>query len=476
MFEKTTEALLVTPLLPMNTGLATYAMRVLGSSSDFIDWTVAYPQGSDPETLPDGMKSIPIDRLETGNIPAARIFQIGNSTHCFPVVQALYKFGGTVLLHETVLHHMLRYCYLESNRVEEYRRELKFCFGPSAEIAEKELSDKRLSVMEYDIKLKNYPLIGRVLNSAHSAVCLNSYAASILSRSFPEGRVITIGHPLSKLPPLETVRKPYPVCFGMIGTNHPGRNLDSVIEAVALLRKEIPDSGLLLVGSGYPEELPEWVTATGRLDEREYQSWIRTLDYVFDVRYPTCGETSGSLLEAMRAGIPAVVTAAGPFINMPSDALLRVPHDSIVQGIRSAVLLLEENSELRQSISEKAVSYALAEGSESRLLEDWKRILRLAQDTQEGVKPDFNSTSLSPAWHEPPEGFTRNLITDPVTWEFSGNAKIEGPENSSGALVTVWGEGTAGDIELESKPSVLRIDDNVIHFRGIGWVSNVLWE
>ncbi len=476
MSEKRTEALLVTPLPPLKTGLATYAMRVLENTSDFVDWTVAYTSGSDPLTLPSYVGSIPVEELQEDELPDARIFQVGNSPHCFGVVQALYRLSGTALFHETTIHHMLRHCYIESSRWEDYRREIRFCYGPAAEDVEKDLSNGNIPAAQYDRKLKQYPLLGRALHASHSAVCLNPYAASIIRKSYPEGCVLTIGHPLSPLPELELPLKPFPLCFGMVGTNQYGRNLDKIIEAVELLRIDYPAAGLVLIGGNYPEGLPEWTMRTGRLEEMEYQSWIRTLDYVFDVRHPTCGETSGSLLEAMRAGIPSIVTASGAFNNLPSDAVIRIPPDSIVQGIRSAILLLEGRPDLRNTLSLKGAVYAVDTGSEERLVSDWKRVLRLAEKLPQDNPVVENLVSISPAWHELQTGFTRDLGTVPVTWKFSGIAELEGPECSEGAMVTAWGEGTVGGIELDSEPTVVSLDGRTLSFRGDGWISNVIWK
>ncbi|MCK5117179.1 MAG: glycosyltransferase [Candidatus Aegiribacteria sp.] len=476
MSEGRNEALLVTPLPPLKTGLATYALRVLENTLNLVNWMVAYTPGSNPSLLPPGVRSLPLNDLEEHYLPNARIFQVGNSEHCFPVVQALYEFSGTALFHETVIHHMLRHCYLERNRWEDYRRELRFCYGPAAEAVEKDLSNGNIPAAQYDRKLKKYSLIGRALHASHSAVCLNKYAACILGGSYPEGGILTIGHPLSPLPELKLPSKPFPLCFGMIGTNHYGRNLLKIIEAVKLLRVDYPDAGLILIGGNYPDELPRWVRRTGRLENEEYQSWIRILDYVFDVRYPTCGETSGSLLEAMRAGIPSIVTATGAFNNIPSDAVIRVPPDSIVQGIRSAVLLLEGRPGLRNTLSLKGAAYAEDTGSEERLLSDWKRVLQLANQPPANSDDMDSHTSISPAWHKPQAGFTRDLNTAPVTWKFSGIAELEGPECAEGALVTAWGDGTVGSVKLENEPSVISLDGRTLRFSGNGWVSNVTWQ
>jgi glycosyltransferase involved in cell wall biosynthesis len=476
MSEIRTRALLVTPLLPHRTGLATYALRVLDATCPAIDWTVAYTSGSDPSALPSGVSSLPLERLTEEDIPAARIFQIGNSPHCFPVLQSLYRFGGTVLFHEIVLHHMMRHCYLESNRMEDYMRELRFCYGPAAERVSGYISEDVASPAEFDRRMKCYPLTGRAVHASHSAVFLNPFAASILGRAYPENRILTIGHPLSPLPPLGIPDPECYPCFGMLGTNHPGRNLDLLVDALTLLRTEYPDSGLVLLGEGYPDGLPEWVTRTGRLEEQEYQGWIRALDYVFDIRYPACGETSGSLLEAMRAGIPSIVSAEGSFNNLPSDAVIRVPPDNMVQALQSAVRLLESRPALRKALSENGRIYANETGSEKRLLEDWEKVITLAAlPPPEGIS-NHMSTSLSAAWHEPPAGFTRDITTSAVSWKFDAEAKITGPSDSEEALVTAWGRGTVSGGELPPEPEVLECDGRAIEFSGRGWISNVIWK
>ncbi|MCD4847679.1 MAG: glycosyltransferase [Candidatus Aegiribacteria sp.] len=478
MSEERKDVLLVTPIPPVATGLATYAMRVLQNSLDFVNWTVAYPEGGDPGTLTSGIRSIRIDQISDMNvIPEIRIFQLGNSIHCFPVVQALYRYGGTGLFHEIVLHHMLRFCYLESNQLEEYRRELRFCYGPNAESIEKELFRKPSSLKEYDILLKRYPLIGRALHASSSAICLSSYAETVLKDVFRPGRTCTIGHPLSSLPEIDVPEKPFDICIGILGSNHPGRNYSEILEAVELFRKETPEAGLILIGGGYPEDNPEWVINCGRLPDSEYQGWIRTLDYAVDMRYPACGETSGSLLEAMRAGVPCIVSATGTFLNIPSDAVLRVPCDSMVQGIVRSLSYLHNRSDLRKSMSANCISYAEDTGSIERLRRDWKRIIRMASESgSDDLVLESNSYSLSAAWHETPPGFTMDISTEAVSWKYSGDVLIEGPPNSTEAEITVCGTGSVNGTELPIEPGVMSVKGKDLSFTGEGRVFCVLWK
>lgn len=476
MPEERTEVLLVTPLPPMQTGLATYAARVLKHTSEQIRWVVASPPGGEPDSVPGIARHIPLDRLDRSHVPSLRIFQIGNSPHCFPVVQALYSMGGTALFHETVLHHMLRDGYLRRGRMDDYRRELRFCYGPAAEAVEKRLSGTASSSDEYDVLLKEYPLLGRTVNSSGSALCLNGYAAAGIRDSYPPGAVMVLGHPLSPVPHLRTVEKPFRVCLGMVGACHPGRNLEQVLAAMEKVRETEPEAGLLLIGGGYPDGLPPWAVTTGRLEEPLYQSWIRTLDLVLDLRHPTCGETSGSLLEAMRAGVPSVVSASGAFLNLPSDAVIRVPPDNMVQAVPAAVRTVLGNDRLRKALSEAARIHAEDTGSVRRLEEDWKQAVRMAMKFTAAGGEEEGNHSLSPSWTEPPPGFARELNTPSVTWTFQGSGSLTGPAGATGAFVTAWGKGSVNGRPLPVDAGTHYVPGRELVFTGTGWISDVLWE
>lgn len=468
-------ALLATPLPPLETGLATYALRVLEGTSDLIDWTVAYTPGSDPGNLPEDMTSIPLAELDE---PARiRIFQLGNSPHCFDVLQALYRFGGTGLFHEVHLHHMIRHCCMERDLLQDYSRELRFEYGPSAESVEKLLSIPPSDEAEYDARLKRYPLIARAVHACSSLVCLNGYAASILGNRGKS--VTTIRHPLSPLPdPLESMEKPgYPV-IGMAGGFHYGRNLELVIEAVSILRRSCPDTVLLLAGGGYPEGLPNWVVrAPDRLPEREYQQWIRAMDVAVDIRYPPLGETSGSLLEVMRAGVPAVISASGSFLSLPSDSVLRVPVDNLVQGTAASIELLLARDELRDSMSERSKVWAANQGSLEALRTDWIALIEEMALQNDSTARDrtLNRRSLSPAWHDAPPGFEMDTSGKAVAWSFEGSAMLEGPPGTRGAWVTARGHGEISGKTLSETAVVYVTEGSSIIFSGRGEVTNIHW-
>lgn len=468
------EALLVTPLPPLPTGLATYAERVLRGTVDIIDWQVAHTPGSDPSILPEGIPSLPVSELTS--VPRIRIFQLGNSPDCFEVLQALYRFGGTGLFHETHLHHMIRHGCLERGLLDDYRRELLFEYGPSARLVEKILARPPSERAEYDSRLKRYPLSGRAINACSSMICLNRYAASNLERW--GRRVFVVGHPLSPLTETDQggARPGSPV-IGMAGGFNYGRHLDLAIEAVRTLRRRYPNAVLLLAGGGYPDELPAWVTSTGRLSEMEYQAAIRTIDLALDIRHPPLGETSGSLLEVMRAGIPAVVSASGAFLELPSDAVLRVPVEDLAAGAAAALDTLLKRPELMASMSRAAVSWAENQGSWERMRTEWTGLMEaLAVSGDEPlIALDRVEDSRSPAWHDPPEGFRRDCTGSAVSWRFEGTACLKGPGGTDGAWVTARGSGSVSGSDLSGDYRVIETGTPVIRFEGSGEVSNIYW-
>jgi glycosyltransferase involved in cell wall biosynthesis len=468
------QVLMVTPLPPLETGLATYAMRVLEGTSDLFDWEVAYTSGSDPSVLPCGMDALPVEELLQP--PDLRVFQLGNSPHCFEVLEALYRFGGTGLFHEMHLHHMIRHCCLQRGMLEHYRTELRFEYGPGAERVERILSRIPSSPREYDVRLKRFPLTAMAVDACSSAVCLNGYAASMLAGRV--GKLFTIGHPLSSLPDdIGPMEKPGDPVIGMAGGFHHGRNLDSVIGAMEILRRREPGAVLLLVGGGYPNGLPGWVYNTGRLPEDQYQRWIRTMDIAVDLRHPPLGETSGSLLEVMRAGVPAVVTASGAFLELPSDAVLRVPIEDLAGGAAAALVMLLKRPELRASMSSAAASWAEDQGSWERMRAEWTGLIEAFQlpGNETAAAADTGRYSLSPAWHDPPEGFRRDISGPAVTWRFEGTACLPAPDRADGAWVTARGEGIVSGMTLHEDYRVIEITTPVIRFEGTGEVSDIYW-
>ncbi len=462
------------PLPPMPTGVATYSLRVLQHTCGSIDWTVLHAPGSDPAVLPDGVRAVPIDLADSIRLPSRRFFMLGNSPECFGVAAALRRFGGCGVFHETVMHHMLRHCLLERGLEGEYRRELEFEYGPSAARIGRLLSSS-LPGAEYDALLKRFPLTGRLLHACTSLACLNRASAGTLSERCPSKKVTVIGHPLDDLPSGPPVSRSLPGPpheIGMIGGAHPGRNHDVLLSAVEILRGRGMDVRAVFVGGGWPGDPAGRAEATGRLEDDAYAARIAGLSVAVDVRHPSCDETSGSLLEAMKAGVPCVTSTSGSFAFLPSDSVLRIPSPPSPAALARALELVLGDGDLARSLGMAGAVHAISEGSPRRTLADWTGLV--GETPEVAPAPERTSMAVSAAWDDAPEGAGRVLDQGPVAWRTDGRLVLEAPAGSGRALVTAWGGCTVDGSRSGSSPRVFETAGDVT-IEGSGFVSQVSW-
>jgi glycosyltransferase involved in cell wall biosynthesis len=75
-------------------------------------------------------------------------------------------------------------------------------------------------------------------------------------------------------------------------------------------------------------------------------SLMAACDVLVNLRYPTMGETSGSVIRALALGRPLLVSDVGWFGELPDDAVLKVPVDDFeVATIEGALGLAVEHAE-----------------------------------------------------------------------------------------------------------------------------------
>jgi glycosyltransferase involved in cell wall biosynthesis len=123
-------------------------------------------------------------------------------------------------------------------------------------------------------------------------------------------------------------------CFGHLNMN---KRIPQVLEAFASLRLKRPDARLLLVGSAGERfdvdrrlerlGLVEGVTRIDYVPEDRMWSLMAACDVLVNLRYPTMGETSGSVIRALSLGKPLVVSDVGWFSELPDTVVLKVPVD-----------------------------------------------------------------------------------------------------------------------------------------------------
>ena len=70
------------------------------------------------------------------------------------------------------------------------------------------------------------------------------------------------------------------------------------------------------------------VTITGYVERSVFEDYVAAADICLNLRHPTAGETSASLLRLLGAGKPTLVTASGAFCALPPDVAAQVDPDA----------------------------------------------------------------------------------------------------------------------------------------------------
>jgi glycosyltransferase involved in cell wall biosynthesis len=192
-----------------------------------------------------------------------------------------------------------------------------------------------LTTVHSDVRLDyEWPLVGRVyagldrasIGSVDLIICVSESLRTVLTdRGYPAGKLTTIRSGLESVdsvadaqanPPSEaTLRRPR---LGTTTRLVAVKDIDLMLQVASVLRHTRRDVELLIVGDG-PERqrlealagkmgLVGTVRFAGRVDD--VPAWLREMD-VFLVTSVYEGGVSMSVLEAMAAGLPVVVTAAG---------------------------------------------------------------------------------------------------------------------------------------------------------------------
>lgn len=113
----------------------------------------------------------------------------------------------------------------------------------------------------------------------------------------------------------------------------------------------------LMLGEGNDAdgELDDYCKKTGFAPDDEFQMVIARADIVFNLRYPTNGETSGTLIQAMQMGKPCVTTAVGWFDELPDKAVIKVRQD--VTEAELVKILENKNEDKLKELGTQAKRY-----------------------------------------------------------------------------------------------------------------------
>ncbi|MCO5175548.1 MAG: glycosyltransferase [Thermomicrobiales bacterium] len=359
---------MVTPLPPLPTGIAQYSHDLLSGIDGRWKILVTGESGSSPSP---SWKTIDVANARssrrTANTPS--IYQIGNSGfHKIAMQQALTK-PGIAVLHDTVLHHGRLSMMLGKRGGKRYRTLLHDLYGADGDRVAHDVALGR------QIDLSAYPLIEDISAASRLIVVHSEIARERVLAVAPEAtvRIVPMGIPLPALVDQRAARDALGIpqsAFVIASITHvnPNKRLPVVLRAVRMLRERIPEFRLIVAGTQAPGidllrqarafGVEDRVTVLGYVTDDGARLLARTADACVNLRYPSAGETSASLLRLLGAGRPVLITNDRSNAEYPRDAVLPVdvgPWEA--ELVAEYLELLHRDSDLRLAVGEAARAF-----------------------------------------------------------------------------------------------------------------------
>jgi SAM-dependent methyltransferase len=148
--------------------------------------------------------------------------------------------------------------------------------------------------------------------------------------------------------------------------------------------KETPEARLILVGEAHPElPLTRMISSLGlgahvrHIDYapiEDFNGYLAACDAILNLRFPTVGETSGTLQRSLGMGKAVLVSDIGSFREYPDEVCLKVPVDaSEEEHIYEYLRLLATRPEVGRALGKRARAWVERECS-------WESVARRYAD------------------------------------------------------------------------------------------------
>lgn len=374
----------VTPLPPSPSGIADYAAEQLPSLvKHFAPHVLVQEPVQVGRTQIEGVK---VSEFDAAAFAALRsdhptLYHIGNNLFHEFVFRAALQKPGYVVLHDFVLHHLVVELTLARNDPQGYRDYLINDHGEMGRaLAEQRENYAFTSMQEFLL-----PLNGRILDNAKGVIVHSHWALQQIETVKPELPVIRVPHHFhaDDIPQLSSSREearrklgiaPDVIVFLCIGHITPPKQVELVAKALGRMRRQLPPFLFLLVGEASDKAglqtvlkqagISDCTRLTGRVHMKTFQEAIIASDVVCNLRYPTAGESSGTLMRALGFGRCCVVFDYASFSDFSSDICVKIPLNTFdVAPLAETLLSLARSPERRNTLGDAARRWARTECS-----------------------------------------------------------------------------------------------------------------
>ncbi|CAL1240543.1 glycosyltransferase [Candidatus Methylocalor cossyra] len=397
------------PLPPCENGIADYTFELLPLHAQDFDVTVVLDDRHPaPLQLGDANPVRTVFLTEyladrTAYADHIHLYHLGNNPdHVYMLPMAMER-PGIVVLHDVSLHYLIDCATLRWGGFSDYTAFLWREYGALGRLLGEQFEQYRWRerAMFYEL-----PMTRTLLERAKGVVVHSAFAYFKVKAQCPDAPVTLIPHHLS--PAAGAVdgldRRSLRRKLGLddvelvllsLGFITRTKQIATVFQVLARLREALPPFRYVLGGARLPEqfdvdrevaryELEDVVTITEYLDQTTFFEYIAAADLVINLRYPTGGETSGTLIRALGCGACVVVVDHGPFAELPDDICVKVPwSDRFGEDLEAALLACLRNPAGCRETGARAKRYLGQRHAIANSAAAYRRLLLDAKDGPE---------------------------------------------------------------------------------------------
>jgi glycosyltransferase involved in cell wall biosynthesis len=355
---------LVTPAPPERSGLVDAVHELLGPLAARAELRVYLDDAALRQGLWRGRHHLCLStdlRRDPGLLP---VYQIGNHSSCQFALPLAYRFPGILVLHDLGVHHLVARFFLQRELESEYLDELRFAHGDEGVQAAGVINSGLYSEALYT----RFPLFAGLAARSRAVLVHSEWAAAQVRQALPHTPVVCAplcsgwSHLGEPVPSRSEARERLGLdqdafVVGTVGNLTASRRLGSCLEAFQLHLQQHPRSVYLFAGREAVDldtpvralGIERAVLRLGAVPLGKFHAAIAACDVLCNLRYPSQGETSGSLVRILGVGRPAIVSNYGQFRELPEAACPRVDVDEReVPQLRAYLALLASRPELAE--------------------------------------------------------------------------------------------------------------------------------
>ena len=482
----------VSPLPPVRSGIADYSVDLLEELAPLCDLRVVRLPGQ--EVASEVQRRYEV--VEPEALGAARrlpFYQLGNNVYHEGARRFALEAPGVATVHDLRLHHLVVEATLASGDLDAYVAALggeHGWEGAAAAIPTRWGAHGRARLFEM-------PAHGSLLLRQRGLMVHSDWGRRFLEEeladrasghALPEIRRVPMPMPAPVPPDRQEAAAwrrrlgvpPGAVLLGSFGFQTPIKRTDGLLRALA--EPGMEEVVAVVAGEAAPQldlatlirdlGVQDRVVVTGFLDEASFPVAITACDLCLNLRYPSAGETSASLLRILALGRPAVVSDYAQFSELPDDVVVKAPlgddpeeEARALAGLLRRLLAspdrLRKMGEAARSFIERGHSPALSARAVAEALVDWSRT------------PEETPISPPPPRPSPPTSLTWGWLPGRIEVEGCERPWAEGERRGVEIVVTntgfaTWLAGRHADGGVVLEPQLWSGDRDL--FKGRPWI------